>query len=409
MYLFTSEAVSPGHPDKCADIIADSIVDALLQIDPNARVATEVFIAGKNIIIGGEVKTIARVDHGFYREITRKALANIGYPERKGFDRHETLYPDEANIQVYVSRQSPDISIGVDKEDGEIGAGDQGMMFGFATSERKDYMPAALMCARDLRDHLYDYAQKHSEEFGVDLKTQVTLDYGTKENFDNCRPQKISKIVVAISHNKDLAIQQVQRKVREIIDQDAVFPEGLYDPRQVEFFIDQTGKFVTHGPIADSGLSGRKVVCDTYGGYAPIGGGSQSSKDYTKVDRSGLYAARWLAKHIVAAGLARKALLEIAYVIGRAQPVTVTVDMLQSALTHLKDEDLSALLAEKFPLTPGWIARKFGLEAPREDRFLYAEVAAKGQVGYAHYPWEKLDELSWFKTLPDAVRQKGYE
>ncbi|MBW2100922.1 MAG: methionine adenosyltransferase [Deltaproteobacteria bacterium] len=404
MYLFTSEAVSPGHPDKCADIIADSIVDALLQIDPGARVATEVFIVGKNIIIGGEVKTSARVDDQFYKEVAKKALSGIGYPERRGFDRGETLYPDETNIQVFVSRQSPDISIGVDKESGEIGAGDQGMMFGYATIEREDFMPAALMYAREIRDALYEYARSRPGEFGVDLKTQVTLDYGNKENFDACRPQKISKIVVAISHSKDLAIEKVQNKVRKIIEQTVRFPKGFYDPDETEFFIDQTGKFVTHGPIADSGLSGRKVVCDTYGGYAPTGGGSQSSKDYTKVDRSGLYAARWLAKHIVAAGLSRKAVVEIAYVIGRGEPISVTVDTLHTALTDLNDEELSVMIAEKFPLTPQWINGKFGLDAPGKDRFLYADIAAKGQVGYAHYPWEKLDELSWFKSLTESVK-----
>jgi S-adenosylmethionine synthetase len=399
MYLFTSEAVSPGHPDKCADIIADSIVDALLQLDPNARVATEVFVCGRNVIIGGEVKTVAVVGPEFYQNIAGKALTEIGYPEQKGFDRGETFYPDEAKVQVLVSRQSPDISIGVDLEGGELGAGDQGMMFGYATSERDDFMPAALMIAREVRDILYDHARRHPELFGVDLKTQVTVDYVSKANFDACRPQKVAKMVVAVSHSKDVAIERVRRTVRDLLAEKLRLQAGFFDPARTEFFINQTGKFVTHGPIADSGLSGRKVVCDTYGGYAPIGGGSQSSKDYTKVDRSGLYASRWIAKHLVAAGLAKKALVQIAYVIGSPKPVSVTVDTLNSALTDRSDEELSVLVAERFSLTPRWMRKKFGLDRPSKKRFLYASVAARGQVGYAAYPWEQLDDIDWFQAL----------
>ncbi|EIF51301.1 methionine adenosyltransferase [Sulfurovum sp. AR] len=398
MYLFTSESVSAGHPDKCADIIADSIVDTLLQRDPDAKVATEVFISGKHIIIGGEVKTKVAVNDAFYEEIAIKALKKIGYPEA-GFERGETFFPDEAEVHVYVSTQSPDITMGVEKKDHEIGAGDQGMMFGYANTEREDYMPSAFSYAREIRDVLYAYALKHPETFGVDMKTQVVMDYETKDNFDHCMPQHIAKIIVAIAHNKAIAQEEVKRLVKKIITENVNFEVGHFDEKRIEFYINNTGRFVQHSPIADSGLTGRKVVCDTYGGYAPIGGGSQSSKDYTKVDRTALYAARWLAKHIVAAGLAKKALVQLSYVIAETRPSSVTVDTLHTGLTELKDEELSQIIAEKFTLTPRWITQKFGLDRPGQERFLYADIAAKGQIGYAEYPWEALDELDWFSTL----------
>ncbi len=398
MYLFTSESVSAGHPDKCADIIADSIVDTLLQRDPDAKVATEVFISGKHIIIGGEVKTKVAVNDAFYEGIAIKALKKIGYPEA-GFERGETFFPDEAEVHVYVSTQSPDITMGVEKKDHEIGAGDQGMMFGYANTERDDYMPSAFSYAREIRDVLYAYALKHPETFGVDMKTQVVMDYETKDNFDHCMPQHIAKIIVAIAHNKAIAQEEVKRLVKKIITENVKFEVGHFDEKRIEFYINNTGRFVQHSPIADSGLTGRKVVCDTYGGYAPIGGGSQSSKDYTKVDRTALYAARWLAKHIVASGLAKKALVQLSYVIAETRPSSVTVDTLHTGLTEMKDEELSQLISDKFPLTPRWITEKFGLDRPSQERFLYADIAAKGQIGYAEYPWEALDELDWFSTL----------
>jgi len=402
MYLFTSESVSAGHPDKCADIIADSIVDNLLQLDPEAKVATEVFLSGKHIIIGGEVKTTASIDSAFYENIARQALEKIGYPE-SGFKRGETFFPDEAEIEVYVSKQSPDITMGVVKEDNEIGAGDQGMMFGYATCERDDYMPAAFAYAREIRDVLYAYALRHPETYGVDIKTEVVMDYGSKENFDNGLPEHISKIIIAIPCISSLEPDEVEVMVKKIITEEVQFEAGHFDVAQTVFYINNTGRYVTHSPIADSGLTGRKVVCDTYGGYAPIGGGAQSSKDYSKVDRSALYAARWLAKHIVAAGLAKKALVQLSYVIAEPRPISVTVDTQHTGLTDMKDETLSQMIAEKFPLSPRWITDKFGLDKPSKEHFLYAEIAAKGQIGYPEYPWEKLDELDWFRYVRDNI------
>lgn len=402
MYLFTSESVSAGHPDKCADIIADSIVDTLLQYDPASRVATEVFLSGNHIIIGGEVKTTAPTDEAFYHKIAADALHKIGYPERSGFEHGETLYPDEAEYHIYVSEQSPDITMGVEKKNEEIGAGDQGIMFGYATSERDDSMPTALAYAREIRDVLYAYALEHPETFGVDLKTQVTIDYGTKENFDHCRPLRITQIVVAISHSRNITLSEVQALVKKLIIEKVKFKEGHFDAERVKFYINNTGRFVVHSPIADSGLTGRKVVCDTYGGYAPVGGGSQSSKDYSKVDRSGLYAARWIAKHIVTAKLAQKVLVQLAYVIAEPRPLSVTVDTQHTSLSDMSDEVLSEKISAEFPLTPRWITEKFRLDRPGREHFLYADIAAKGQIGYEEYPWEQLDAMEWFEGLKDT-------
>ena len=391
MYLFTCESVSAGHPDKVADVIADTIVDEMLAIDPNARVATEVFVAGKHVIIGGEVKVHESLDEAFYIACAKKALAYIGYPE-KGFDKDETLYPDDLIYEIYVHRQSPDISIGVDKE-GELGAGDQGMMIGYATSERDDLMPHAIMMAREIRDILYDYARAHPDLFGVDLKTEVVLDYATKANFDAGKAVRVDKVIVAQSHAKTLSAQEVYERVRELIITRVSFADMIDE--NSEFIINGTGKFVIHGPIADSGLTGRKIVVDNYGAYAPVGGGAQSSKDYTKVDRSAHYAARWLAKHIVAADLAKRAQIELSYVIGRARPLNLTVNTFGTGM--LADEELGPMLFERYELTPLWIMRRFSLHKPQG--FSYKETAARGQVGYENYPWERLDELEWFESL----------
>ncbi|WP_457598563.1 methionine adenosyltransferase [Hydrogenimonas sp.] len=398
MYLFTSESVSAGHPDKCADIIADTIVDRLLQLESDARVATEVFLSGKRIVIGGEVRTTAPVSEGFYRLCAIDALRSIGYPER-GFDETQTLYPEAAEILVFVSKQSADISIGVDKESGELGAGDQGMMIGFATDETDSYIPAPLAYAHRIRDTLYAHARRHPDLFGVDIKTQVTLDYGSKKRFETNSPRSIHTIVVAIPHTDSLEIEEVRTAIETVVAEQ-LEEDPLFDRGSCRFIINGTGRYVAHSPLADSGMTGRKIVADTYGAYAPVGGGAQSSKDYSKVDRSGLYAARWLAKHIVASGLAKKALVELAYAIGYAEPLNVTVDTFGTARKGVGDEALAERIAEEFPLTPRWITEKFRLDRPAAGHFLYADVAARGQVGYDDYPWEKLDMLDWFRSLP---------
>ncbi len=393
-YLFTSEAVSAGHPDKCADIISDSIVDALLMHDPSSRVASEVFVAGKHVIVGGEV---ASKNHPDYVDIVKKALIKIGYDGKSAFTREQCLYPEDVAVQVLLNQQSPDINQGVDQENGEIGAGDQGIMFGFASSETKELMPAAITYARMLSDRVYDYALKNNQELGVDIKTQVTVDYGTKENFESCQPQKIHTIVVSAPSTESMPIEEVRALIKSLIDS-AGLPSELYDPSDTIIHINPTGRYVSHSPLHDSGLTGRKLIVDSFGGYSPIGGGAQSSKDYTKVDRSGLYAGRWIAKHIVASGLAKKCSVQLSYAIGVAKPVSVSVDTF-GTFSSVDDDTLSAFVLKTFSLTPRWITEKFGLDKPSEDTFLYADVAARGQVGQSDYPWEKLDSLDLFEAL----------
>ncbi len=399
MYLFTSEVVSPGHPDKCADIIADSIVDAILQIDPNARVASEVFVAGKHVIIGGEVNAKIDFTHQTYRDIVKTALLNIGYNDNPHFSRAQCLHPEDLEVDVYLNQQSPDINQGVDQNSGEIGAGDQGIMFGFASNETKHLMPAAITYARLLCDKVYDFALKNPDKLGVDIKTQVTIDYGTKENFENCLPQSIHTIVVSAPSVQSMHIDEVRALIAGLID-DAGLPKELYHKEKTIIYINPTGRYVNHSSLHDSGLTGRKLIVDSFGGYSPIGGGAQSSKDYTKVDRSGLYAARWIAKNIVAAGLAKKAIVQLSYAIGVAKPVSVSVDCMGTNLkSGVSDEILSDFVLENFPLTPRWITDKFSLDKPSKKSFLYASVAAKGQVGDPSYPWEQLDAVEAFKNI----------
>ncbi|HAC70592.1 MAG TPA: methionine adenosyltransferase, partial [Arcobacter skirrowii] len=278
-----------------------------------------------------------------------------------------------------------------------IGAGDQGIMFGFASCEAAEFMPSAIVYARRLCDTVYKYALEHKDKFGVDIKTQVTVDYGTKENFENCKPQKIHTIVVSAPSNESLKIEEVRAIIQELIDNSGL-PDKLYDKNSTIIHINPTGRYVNHSSLHDSGLTGRKLIVDSFGGYAPIGGGAQSSKDYTKVDRSGLYAARWIAKHIVAANLAKKAIVQISYAIGVARPTSVAVDTM-GTYTKYNDDILSSFVMENFPLTPRWITEKFKLDKPSKDSFLYADVAARGQVGQPDYPWEKLDEIEKFKNI----------
>jgi len=396
-YLFTSEVVSPGHPDKCADIIADSIVDRLIIGDPKSRVASEVFVAGKHVVIGGEVTSHTKMTTEDYEQLVHDALAKIGYNGNPYFTKQECLHPEDVEVQVLLNRQSPDINQGVDQEDGETGAGDQGIMFGYADCETENYMPSAITYARVLMQKVYDYALNNPHELGVDIKTQVTMDYGTKENFESCNPQKIHTIVVSAPCVASMDIKSVRSLIQGLID-DSGLPSNLYDKNDCIIHINPTGKYVSHSSLHDSGLTGRKLIVDTFGGYSPIGGGAQSSKDYTKVDRSGLYAARYIAKHIVAAGLAKKCVVQISYAIGVAKPTSVAVDC-YGTNTSKSDDELSQFVMENFPLTPNWITNKFGLDKPSEETFLYADVAARGQVGQSDYPWEQLDNLDIFKAL----------
>jgi len=396
-YLFTSEVVSPGHPDKCADIIADSIVDKLIIGDSKSRVASEVFVAGKHVVIGGEVTSHTKITTEDYKQIVHDALAKIGYNGNPYFTKQECLHPEDVDVQVLLNSQSPDINQGVDQEDGETGAGDQGIMFGYADCETEDYMPSAITYARILMQKVYDYALENPHQLGVDIKTQVTVNYGCKENFENSKPQNIDTIVVSAPCVSSMDITTVRALIQKLIDE-AGLPEDMYNKDECTIHINPTGKYVSHSSLHDSGLTGRKLIVDSFGGYSPIGGGAQSSKDYTKVDRSGLYAARYLAKHIVAAGLATKCVVQISYAIGVAKPTSVAVDT-YGTYTKLNDDQLSTFVENNYPLTPNWITKKFNLDKPSADTFLYADVAARGQVGQSDYPWEQLDELEKFQEL----------
>ena len=396
-YLFTSEVVSPGHPDKCADIISDSIVDKLIIGDSKSRVASEVFVAGKHVVIGGEVTSSTKMSTEDYKQLAIDALEKIGYFNNPHFTDQECLKPQNVEVQVLLNRQSPDINQGVDQSDGETGAGDQGIMFGYADSETSAYMPSAITYARMLMEKVYNYALKNPSKLGVDIKTQVTMDYGCKNNFESCKPQRIDTIVVSAPCVNSMSIDEVRTLIRELII-DTNLPKELFNPENCIIHINPTGKYVSHSPLHDSGLTGRKLIVDSFGGYSPIGGGAQSSKDYTKVDRSGLYAARWIAKHIVAAGLSKKCVVQLSYAIGVAKPTSVAVDT-YGTFTSVNDDELSSFVMENFALTPNWITKKFNLDKPSEKTFLYADVAARGQVGQSDYPWEQLDELGIFNTL----------
>ncbi len=396
-YLFTSEVVSPGHPDKCADIISDAIVDKLIIGDKNSRVASEVFVAGRHIIIGGEVKSNTKMTTEDYQKLVHDTIVDIGYNGNPYFTSQECLHPENIDVQVLLNTQSPEIGQGVDQQSGEIGAGDQGIMFGYADNETEHYMPSAITYARVLMQNVYKYALANPDKLGVDIKTQVTMDYETKENFENSKPKKIDTIVVSAPCVQSMSISKVRVLIKSLIDSSNL-PKHLYDSEKCKIHINPTGKYVSHSSLHDSGLTGRKLIVDSFGGYAPIGGGAQSSKDYTKVDRSGLYAARYIAKHIVASALATKCVVQLSYAIGVAKPISIAVDT-YGTWTKLDDNELSRFVEQNFALTPSWITNKFGLDKPSEDRFLYKDVAARGQVGQPDYPWEQLDNLKIFKEL----------
>ena len=366
--------------------------------DARSRVASEVFVAGRHVVIGGEVTSNTKITTEGYEKIVHDTLVNIGYDGNPYFTPQECLHPENVDVQVLLNEQSPDINQGVDQEDGETGAGDQGIMFGYADIETSEYMPSAITYARVLMQKVYEYAKANPSKLGVDIKTQVTMDYGVKDNFESCKPQKIHTIVVSAPCVASMDITTVRALIQELID-DAGLPTDLYDKNDCIIHINPTGKYISHSPLHDSGLTGRKLIVDSFGGYSPIGGGAQSSKDYTKVDRSGLYAARYIAKHIVAAGLAKKCVVQLSYAIGVAKPTSVTVDTYGTSIEAIDDDKLSVFVHERFALTPNWITSRFNLDKPSKDTFLYADVAARGQVGQSDYPWEKLDDLEEFEAL----------
>lgn len=374
-YLFTSESVSEGHPDKVCDRISDSIVDAFLAVDPYARVALESLATTNKVVLAGEVRGPAQINKQKMQEVTRQAIRDIGY-DQEGFN-WQTV-----DIDVYVHSQSADIAMGVDATAGkEEGAGDQGIMFGYACKETPDLMPAPLYYAHGILKSL-SQARRKNKNMGLfpDAKSQVTLEYV------DGKPVRATSIVVSTQHHADLSQQQVREIVRPHVLQ--ILPKG-WMCEESEFYVNPTGRFVIGGPNGDTGLTGRKIIVDTYGGAAPHGGGAFSGKDPTKVDRSAAYAARYLAKNVVASGLADYCTIQLAYAIGVAKPLSVYVN---THGTGKVDEDvLSKKLQQLVNLSPRGIREKLQLNRP-----IYARTAAYGHFGQkpqadGGFSWEKLD------------------
>ncbi len=385
-HLFTSESVTEGHPDKLADQISDSVLDALLAKDPLARVACETAVTTGLVVIIGETSSKAQINAV---RIARDTIADVGYTSAElGLDAEHSA------VLVSLDQQSPDIAQGVNtalehrnggNHDGfldSVGAGDQGMVFGYATDETSEYLPASIALAHALTKKLA--TSRKSGEIGYlrpDGKSQVTVE------FENGVPKRIDTIVISTQHNPDVELEQIRKDVIEKIIQ-PVIPFNLLDDR-TRFFINPTGRFVVGGPHGDAGLTGRKIIVDTYGGVARHGGGAFSGKDPTKVDRSGAYAARYVAKNIVAAGLAKKIEIQIAYAIGVARPVAVFVETFGTGT--VSDEQLSQLIADNFDLRPAAIIEQLDLRRP-----IYRQTASYGHFGRTDLdlPWERLDKVS---------------
>ena len=377
--LFSSESVTEGHPDKLCDQVSDAILDALLAKDPMARVACETMTTTGTVLVAGEITTSAYVD---VIGIVRRVVKDIGYTNAHyGFD-HETC-----GVLTAIKPQSPDIAQGVDRaqdDDAELGAGDQGMMFGFAVDETPELMPLPITLAHAVAKRLA--AARRSGEIPYlrpDGKTQITVEYRKGE------PKRVHTVVVATQHDDDIGLARIQRDVKELVVRAAI-PAALLDD-QTRYVINGTGKFVIGGPMGDAGLTGRKIIVDTYGGYAPHGGGAFSGKDPTKVDRSGAYAARYVAKNVVAAGLARRCQIQIAYVIGMAKPVSLNVETFGTGT--VSDEVIRRLIDEHFDFRPQEIIERFALRRP-----IYLQTAAYGHFGRPDLdlPWEQTDLAQTF-------------
>lgn len=386
--LFTSESVTEGHPDKVADQISDAILDAILAQDPQARVACETAVNTGLVLVFGEITTSAYVD---IQKIVRNTVREIGYRDGKfGFDA------DSIAVLVSLDEQSPDIAQGVDdaietRETGEvdnklIGAGDQGIMFGYATDETPELMPMPIALSHRLSRRLAEVRKSGELNYlGPDGKTQVTIEYD-----DNNQPQRIDTIVISTQHTEGIELDQIRQDViKHVVE--PTMPENWLD-ENTRYFINPTGKFVSGGPEADSGLTGRKIIVDTYGGSAHHGGGAFSGKDATKVDRSASYAARYIAKNLVAAGLARKVEIQLAYAIGVAEPVSIAIDTFGTS--DLSENELVGLVRDNFDLTPNGIIDMLSLRQP-----IFSKTAAYGHFGRddQDFAWEKTDKVDILK------------
>ncbi len=382
--FFTSESVTEGHPDKICDQIADSVLDAILAKDENARVACECIATTGMVFITGEISTKCYID---IDKIARQTIREIGYDRAKyGFDC------DTCAILTSIKDQSPDIALGVDnsvehRESGEIadtlGAGDQGLMFGYATDETPEYMPLPISLAHKMAKRLADVRKQGILTYlRPDGKTQITVEY------DGRKPVRVDTVVVSTQHSEAVTTEQLRADVKKYVI-DPILEGGLTD-ENTKYYINPTGRFEIGGPHGDSGLTGRKIIVDTYGGSCAHGGGSFSGKDPTKVDRSASYMMRYIAKNIVAAGLAKECHIEVAYAIGVARPVSLFVDT--NGTGALSDEKICEIIDKEFDLRPYSIINTLGLRRP-----IYRQTAAYGHFGRDEFPWEKLDRVEDLK------------
>jgi S-adenosylmethionine synthetase len=381
-YLFTSESVSEGHPDKVCDQISDAVVDLFISADPYARVAVETLATTNRIILAGEVRGPESITGDVIGEVARGVVRDIGY-EQAGFHWRD------AEVQCYVHGQSSDIAQGVDAAGNkDEGAGDQGIMFGYACAETEDYMPAPIHYAhRILHEISKDRHGGSLPELGPDAKSQVTLLY------EDGRPVKATSVVVSTQHAEDIEQPRIREIVRSYVER--ILPNGWMPPED-EFYVNPTGRFVVGGPDGDAGLTGRKIIVDTYGGAAPHGGGAFSGKDPTKVDRSAAYAARYLAKNVVAAGLADKCCLQLSYAIGVSKPLSIYVDLYNTG--RVREDVLERALGEIVDLSPRGIREHLQLNRP-----IYRRTAAYGHFGRkpdddGGFSWEKLDLVEPLKA-----------
>ena len=388
--LFTSESVTEGHPDKICDAISDAILDALIAQDPMSRVACETATTTGLVLVMGEITTKAYVD---IQKIVRDTIREIGYTRGKyGFDA------DTCAVITAIDEQSTDIAMGVDKaleakenqmndeEIEAIGAGDQGMMFGYATNETEEYMPYPIALAQKLALQLTRVRKDGTLTYlRPDGKTQVTVEYD-----ENGKPARLDAVVLSTQHDPEVTQEQIHADIRKYVF-DEILPQDMVD-ENTKFFVNPTGRFVIGGPHGDSGLTGRKIIVDTYGGYGRHGGGAFSGKDCTKVDRSAAYAARYVAKNIVAAGLAEKCEIQLSYAIGVARPTSVMVDTFGTG--KVSDEKLTEIIRENFDLRPAGIIKMLDLRRP-----IYKQTAAYGHFGRhdLDLPWEKLDKVEVLK------------
>ena len=386
--FFTSESVTEGHPDKICDQISDAVLDALLEQDENSRVACETAVTTGMVLCMGEISTKAYVD---IPGIARKVISDIGYDRAKyGFDAHTCA------VLTSIDEQSPDIAMGVDEafeyreQNGDSdglsnGAGDQGIMFGYACNETKELMPLPISLAHKLALRLTEVRKDGTLRYlRPDGKTQVTIEY------HDDKPVRVDAVVVSSQHSADISLEQLRRDIEETVIRE-IIPAELMD-ENTKIFINPTGRFVVGGPQGDSGLTGRKIIVDTYGGYSRHGGGAFSGKDPTKVDRSAAYAARYIAKNIVAAGLADKCEVQLSYAIGVAQPISILVDTFGTG--KISDDEISELVSKNFDLRPAGIIRGLELRRP-----IYAQTAAYGHFGRTDIdlPWEHIDKADILK------------